>query len=183
MEKFTRTIFLNEVVIQCRFALMSMSNLRAALRRGDTIWVFHSAHSFLIFVANVSKLFWPDRKTIYKQPDARTRGDELRRELEVTQKTPIKDRKFRNHFEHYDDRIQEWAASSVRRNYADMNIMPPGAISGIDINDFMRNLEPNTLTLTFHGESYNLLDAESEIKRIFSRACTIREKRSKNSPF
>jgi len=51
-----------------------------------------------------------------------------------------------------------------------MNIMSPGAISGIDINDFMRNLDPNTLTLTFHGDSYNLLDAEHEIKRIFARA-------------
>jgi len=84
-----------------------MSNLRAALQRGNTRWVFQSAHSFLIHVANVSKLFLPDRSTIRKWPDARTRGDELRRELEVTQNSPIKDRKFRNHFEHYDDRIQE----------------------------------------------------------------------------
>lgn len=174
MDPFIKTIFLDEVKIQCEFALMSMNYLRGSLQRRDItdihtriMMVFHQAHAFLIHVANLSKLFWPDRKTIRKWPNAKIRGEELRKILKISENSPIKNRRFRNHFEHYDDRIEEWAVTSQRKNYADMNIMTPGGISGIDIKDFMRNLDPNALILTFHGDSYDLIDAESEIKRIF----------------
>lgn len=177
MDNFILNVFVDEIITQCEFAQMAMTDLQLALRRtlslrrGFTRRVFFSAHAFLAAVANISKIFWPPSDKQDKKTDARakTRGKELRKVLLVTSKSPIKDRRFRNHFEHYDARLDEWAASSKDKIYVDMNI-GVRAITGPEPIDYMRNLDPKTLMLTFRGETYDLLATNDAVKALLNKA-------------
>ena len=164
MEKLVVRVFLDEVERQCRYAHSAFQDLVSALHEGDTDCVFFAAHSLLVAVANVSKLLWPAGK------DHEARGKQLREILQVRDDCPVSSRSFRNHFEHFDERLDRWARSSKRRNFADSNIGPPGFISGLDPEDYMRTLDPTSLTLTFHGDSYDLRGIMEALRPIHTAA-------------
>jgi len=163
MEQFVIEVFVQEIITQCEFAKIAMADLRAALRTHNTRRVFYSAHAFLVAVGNISKILWPGAQH-------KRRGDELRRVLRVPVNSPIKARDFRNFYEHYDERLDKWVASSKSKNLADMNIMGPNGIVGLDPEDFMRNLDPTNLNLTFRGDTYDLLAAEGALNSILNEA-------------
>jgi len=145
-----------------------MDDLREGLDTQDKKRVFYSAQAFLVAVANLSKLFWPEEKH-------RFRGEELRRLLETKEDSPIKDRTFRNAYEHYDDRIETWASCSSRKDYDDMNISIAGPlVPGVEPSDSMRNLEISldrkTFKLTFHRVSYDPLITEAEVRKVLEKA-------------
>ncbi|HEX2279032.1 MAG TPA: hypothetical protein VHN13_18205, partial [Candidatus Tectomicrobia bacterium] len=70
--------------------------------------------------------------------------------------SPLAPRTFRNHFEHFDARLEDWAVSSEHRTFVDANIGPTGMISGFDPGDCLRNFDPHTFTITFRGDHYHL---------------------------
>lgn len=183
MDRFVLGIFVDEIINQCEFAFMSSEYLQESLKslrkKGqwspeDNSRLFYHIQSFLVAVANMSKILWP------KQEKFRIRGEELRRRLQVPMNSPIKDKYFRNVFEHYDKEIEKWASLSKRKNYNDMNISI-GGFSGalkIDPIDNMRNLDISrdgkSLTLTFHGDSHNLTATETALKELLERAKNLR---------
>jgi hypothetical protein len=139
----------------------------------DNHQVFCNIQSFLVAVANISKLLWNKK--------FKSRGEELRKVLQVPENSPVKDKKFRDTFEHYDERVDRWASSSKRKNYSDMNISMGGfsAIpSGIDTIDCMRNLDVSrdgkNLTLTFQGEYYDLTMTKDSVIELLERARKLR---------
>jgi len=161
-------VFVDEVIAQCEFALMSMNDLREGLDQQDKKRVFYSAQAFLVAVANLSKLFWPIEKHCF-------RGEELRRLLEIEEDSSIRDRTLRHTYEHFDERIETWATRSSRRDYDDMNISIAGPlVPGIEPSDSMRNLECSpdrkTFKLIFHGVSYDPLIIEAEVRKVLEKA-------------
>jgi hypothetical protein len=164
MEPFVTKVFLSEIVTQCDFALRAMDLLRRSLAAKDTRGVFWSAQALLGATGNVSKLLWPSA-TKYSG-----RGNELREALGVSDDSPVAPRTFRNHFEHFDERLDQWAAKSKRHNFVDSNIAGLGAIGGIDPEDFLRNLDPTTLNLSFRGDSYDLRTVDAALRKIHETA-------------
>jgi hypothetical protein len=179
-KRFIQSVFLSELSKQCDFASYAMNFLRSALHSGErdsTSLTFFAAHTFLTHAGNISKLLWPDKRTKNKWPNSYERGKELRRILVVHENSPLKDRTLRNHFEHYDSRIDEWVFDSINRKhaqsvparyfYADSVITRARdvkrVITGLEIEDVMRHFDPETFTLSFRGERYNLLSTEKEI--------------------
>lgn len=161
MDEFILRIFQSEVRRQCEFALMAADDLKHSLDASDVKRIWYSVQALLAAAGNVSKLFWPSDS---KLPE---RGQDLRASLGVPEKSPLESRAFRNHFEHFDSRLEIWAVSSEHKNFVDSNIGV--SISGVDRNDFLRNFEPGTLTLTFCGEEHPLepvIDAIQQIYRI-----------------
>lgn len=161
MDKFVAQRFLKEIETQCRFAEMAYEDTNHALQSHDTDRVFFAAHALLVAVGNVSKLLWP-AKEIHED-----RGKELRKILGVRGNCPVKSRDFRNHFEHFDERLEVWARSSKHKNFVDFNI---GSVSGIASEDIMRNYDPTSETLTFHGGSYPLCGTMGALRRICTAA-------------
>jgi hypothetical protein len=160
MDPFLMRVFVTEVEAQCAFALRAMGELRQSLAARDTTGVFFYAQGFLGAAGNVSKLLWPPSETI---PG---RGEKLREFLGISNESPVSPRTFRNHFEHFDERLEQWASTSKRRNLVDSSFLTPGAIKGIDPEDFLRNLNPGTLTLTFRGDTYELTTVEAALREI-----------------
>ena len=172
-DEHIRKVFLAEIAWQCRLALCSVTNLRQALaalrsqieERTDiqvlqvNVWV--NLQSLLIAASNISKIFWNKREHI------KGRGEALRKALEVADDSALEVRNLRNHFEHYDERIDEWALNSKNRNLIDTLIGSPSRIQiGTEKKDWHRIFDPDTLTVWFWGIEYPLNPIIDEIQRI-----------------
>ncbi len=117
----------------------------------------------MVAVGNISKIFWSPNHKYQK------RGEELRKSLSIKDDSPIKPRKFRNSFEHFDERLENWATSSKRHNFVDSNIGPSNMIAGINPEDFLRNFDPTSWTLTFRGDKYELEQVIEAIYNLYPR--------------
>lgn len=163
-------IFQREVERQCRFALIAIQDLNLALQASNMDRIWYSIQAFLVAAGNISKLLWPSRALL---PE---RGSELRESLSISHDSPLEPRKFRNHIEHFDERLEQWATSSKRRNFVDSNIGPPNMIVGIDPEDFLRNFDTVNFAVTFRGDVYNLRPVIKAISDLWQRAVVEAEK-------
>jgi hypothetical protein len=163
-------IFQREVERQTRFALLAASDLEAAPKAGDMDRIWYAVQALLVAAGNVSKLLWPS------QPLVPSRGEEIRHSLAVPDDSALAPRTFRNHFEHFDQRLEQWAASSQRKNFADSNVGPPGMISGLEPGDYLRNLDTTQLAVTFRGDTYLLKPILEALKELHAKAETEAEK-------
>lgn len=150
MDKQVLRIFQCEVERQCQFSLIAAQDLQSAIGVVDMDRLWYSVQSFLIAVGNVSKLLWPSEERMSG------RAVELKQSLGVDDNSPLEPRRFRNHFEHFDERLEKWATASKQRNFVDSNVGPAGMISGIDPEDYLRNFDTSNYALTFRGDVYKL---------------------------
>lgn len=116
-------ILMSEIVLQSKIAQRAAERLRATHDNFDHVETWCSIQSILVAAGNVSKILWPNEK--YK-----IRGDRLRQLLRVDKNNPLSNRKFRNHFEHYDERIEEYFKDNSQGVYIDL-AMNPSLRSGI----------------------------------------------------
>jgi hypothetical protein len=125
MDDFTQRVFLGELQRQCTFALRAFAAIEVCAKHGLGEELFYHVQGFLIATANVSKILYPDQHA--KQPALRAacqkRGRDLRALLGVQASSVFERREARNHFEHFDERVQEWAERGSGRNFIDGNIL------------------------------------------------------------
>lgn len=161
MDKMVLRVFQREIQKQCEFALISATYINDTIsniqntKSTNQLWYF--VQNFLIPTANVSKLLWGSKERIAES------RKELRESLNISDDSLLKSRIFRNHFEHYDERVETWAVSSKNKNFIDSNI---GPISGFEASDFFRNFDPNTMAVTFQGSTYELKPIIDELVKV-----------------
>jgi len=160
LKPLAEMVFVSEIVTQYMFAEKAASRLEDF---SDHIEVWSSIQSILIAVANISKILWP------AQGKYLARGKQLRTLLGIDDDNILSDRKFRNHFEHYDERIEDWFENNKSSVYLDFRIDPfkPTILS---LQQFShRSYNSATRTLFFRNESIDL-------SAIFTALTEIREK-------
>jgi hypothetical protein len=147
----------SEIVTQAKFAEKAADQLT---NTSDSVEVWGSIQSILVAAANVSKILWPAKK------QNRARGKHLRDLLGVDDDNLLSDRTFRNHFEHYDERIEKWVESNNSAVYMDSRINPfePTPLSLPQL--FHRSYNPTSKTLSFRGESIDLAAVLAELSKI-----------------
>jgi len=143
-------VFIGEIVKQAKIAKRAAERLQATTDYFDELEVWCSIQSILVAAANVSKILWPSRKS------SAARGEMLRTLLNIDDRNLLSDRKFRNHFEHYDERIEDWFEKNRSAIYTDSRIDPFESICGSNPANLHRAYNPLTQTLTFRGESVDL---------------------------
>lgn len=163
MNPLAETVFLFEIGQQVRIAKRAFERLEVACDSDhfDDLEAWSAIQSILIAAGNVSKILWPSRKS------SDERGEVLRKLLGVDDQNLLSDRKFRNHFEHYDERIEDWFERSPSAVYTDSVIDPFGSIWGSNPPNRHRAYNPLTQKLTFRGEVVDfsaLLNALNEIR-------------------
>lgn len=177
-DRFLIRALKSEMDYQCRFALMAYSDLDAGLHalmnhsptlplrdEPDRIW--YSLQGFLVACANISKLL---------QAVARSRtehGATLRTQLGVKSDSPLASRELRNHFEHIDERLEQWARSSERQNLAFRCIGPPGMISGLDPGDNFAMLDPISYRVTFRDDTFDLRPMAAEVRELHQKLTAV----------
>ena len=159
MKALAETVFIGEIVLQSKIAELAAKRLSAIKENFDQIEVWSSIQSILVAAGNVSKILWPS--TEYKE-----RGERLRELLKVDDNNILSDRSLRNHFEHYDDRIEKWFKGKSSAVYSDLAIDPLKSMRRNFPTNHHRAYDPLTQTLTFRGESFDLTAVLKELKEI-----------------
>jgi len=151
-------IFLGEIALQSKIAKRAAERLNANHNSHDHVEVWCSIQSILGAAANVSKILWPNKKYA-------VRGEKLRQLLKVEKDNLLCDRKFRNHFEHYDERVEEWFENQPKSVYIDLS-MNPSLRTSMPSNDH-RGYNAFNNTLLFRGELLDLNEVLKALEEIF----------------
>jgi hypothetical protein len=159
---FVTHIFLGEIEYQCQLAARATEQLQACSKPSDPIGIWSAIQVILTAAGNVSKILWPPRRKYGP------RGVALRALLDIDKSNALSRRTFRDHFEHYDERIEDWLTSGRSATYTDQIIGPPPGFLRQFPQNAHRGYDPSTQTLSFRGESMNLgsiLEALTEIRQ------------------
>jgi hypothetical protein len=98
----------------------------------------------------------------------------LRTLLAVDGKSPLGTRTIRDHFEHYDERIDDWLSEPRSAVYVDQYIGVFSGPLGSDAHRAHRAFDPSTGELRFRGESLNLVVLLAALRDIKRECETIR---------
>jgi hypothetical protein len=163
MKSFVDWILIGEIVLQSKIAQRAAERLPTSPSGFDHIEVWCSIQSILVSSGNISKILWPNSK------DRQAQGQYLRKFLGVEESNILADRKFRNHFEHYDDRIVQWFKGNSPGLYSDLAFIPFDPIWGETHENHHRAYNQVKRIVTFRGETLNLNDVLGAIEEIQSK--------------
>ena len=156
MKEFKDLIFISEILLQSKIAQRAFVRLEATQKNFDELEVWCSIQTILVATGNISKILWSSKN--------RLRSQRLREMLKIDIDSIILDRKFRNHFEHYDERVEERFDNRSGGVYIDL-AMNPSLIGDYGGNN-NRGYNSFDNSLIFRGERLdlnNILNALLEI--------------------
>jgi len=172
MDDHLQSIYLEQVKQECEYCFEAISRMNAILERHFDGDFFRDALDLVHHAAAVSRIFWPPRsRNKQNRRRAMRRGKFLRDMLGLVGEHPIQDRTLRDHFEHFDERLDAWAEESQNRNIVQSLIGPRSAIGGNAINDsdIIRHYDPNTKMLCFRGEKFDVQSLAFGLDDIYNR--------------
>lgn len=128
---------------------------------------FREAGDFLQHSSAVSRLLWPPSS----KNRSKKRGEHLRQCVGVTDDHILRQSSLRDHFEHFDERLDDWAENSPNRNIVNNMIGPRSAIGrkAITDADIMRQFDPETNRLVFRGEGFDVNQLVDGVRDISER--------------
>jgi hypothetical protein len=140
-----------EVEWQTRVALEAHDEMQIALKSKDSHRFWFATQSFLSAAANVSKLLGTSRSK-----EAAAERAELRKRLRITDQSALLDRELRNHFEHFDSRMIEFAREHPNEGWVDAHIGHPNEYGEYGQHLF-RCFDPQEQQFWFRGKPFALL--------------------------
>ena len=178
LEEQIKILLRGEIQRNCDFALLAHRDMIRCIESMklddkevlDRFWL--SVESFLITVANISKILWPSPQCGI---EVSSRRKALRTLLSVDDSSPIKEKEFRNHFEHYDSRIENWAKHYESKTIYDSNI---GSIDSVvlgvsNTSFYMRNFDPYRFVLYIGGQKYEINRVVAAVKDLLGKTKAI----------
>ncbi len=142
---------------QCHFVELALEGIEG-FKGDDRFW--YGIQNVLTSAANISKLLWGQGGKYAKERAP------LRASVGVDDSSPLRPTTMRNHYEHMDERLTLWWATSERHIFADQSIGPPTMFGSIDETDTFRAYDPTTGLLRFWGDTFDLIDLINEIHRL-----------------
>ena len=161
-------IFQHQVGLQCKFMLRAANEVNNSRQKNDVEGIFYGLQNILSASANISKALWGQGGKAKRIAERKL----LRNSLQVSDDSPLRPTDMRNHFEHFDDRLERWWQTSTHKNYADMNLGPRNAIHGLAISDSFRNFDPQSNVLFFGDDEINIQALIDEAQAILLRIRT-----------
>lgn len=155
MDPMLLQVFQEQALTQAKFVLFAEEDLA---NTPDVYRIFFALEGLLNAAANLSKTFWGSGG---KLPAERK---PLRDSIGLSDSSPLQDVDMRNHFQHYDERVDRWWRKSKDHNYVDMNL-GDFYFPTEDIDKF-RNYVRATGELWFWGERYDINAIVAEVKAI-----------------
>lgn len=184
MKDLTKHAFLLEIHLQCKFVLHTQNQMNIALDKlyiaGEVdrpvFWFY--AQSFLNSSANISKILWGSYKNLKTEEEKEKKKQDdkdrefLRMILNVQNNSPLKSKKVRNCFEHFDEQLFDWARSSKSDQYNNACI---GDKENFDIDPqaHLKFYDVYKRKITFKNHNFNLESIIEEVIRINEQACKI----------
>jgi hypothetical protein len=152
---------IREISTQALFAEISYSHIEPKAAAG-TDAVFSSIHSFLSHCVMVSKMLAAEDDG---KPPKSIGGI-----LGIPDASVIHQRRFRNHLEHYDERLKKWIGKfGVNRMIGTYNIGPKSMFQDPNML-FVSHYDSSSQVFTFVNEDFDLGNLSEELKRIKENA-------------
>jgi hypothetical protein len=155
-----------QVLFQCECAVRARTDVTEALHRKNVREVFYALQNLLTATANISKALWGSGGK------AANKRKQLRDSIGVADDSPLRTVSVRNHYEHFDERIERWWVESPSHSYLDMNVASRANLAKMGRfhpMDCFRNFDPKTDELTFWGEDFNIRELLQEIEKILPK--------------
>jgi hypothetical protein len=128
----------------------------------DRQWL--ALQTIVISAANLSKLLWGSRS------EAKAERAPLRASLEVGDDSCLSSRNLRNDFEHFDERIERWFASSEKRDFFGRSIGERAKFLYDGDDPWFGHYDPTTGTLSFWDNAADIVAIHDEANRILAIA-------------
>jgi hypothetical protein len=160
MDLMLLRVFQSQIELQCQAILASARQLQLALDAHNTTASWVAVQNLLSAAANASKALWGQGGK-YEQE-----REPLRASIQVPNDSPLRSVIMRNHFDHFDERLDQWWNTSTQHNYVDRNIGPERMIQGPAEIDTFRQLDPSTGHLIFWGQKFNVPELVAEASRL-----------------
>ena len=189
MDNALLRIYLTQIAIECDNGMFAVDGIQKTLKEmsefdidapiedsPSTYLVFFHAKVLVNSAAGVSRMLWPPgpRRNGDKKR-SKERGKALRDTLGVDDTHLLKTRTLRDHFEHFDERLDDWAENSVGRQMVTDNIGPIRIFCHFDPKDVIVHYDPEDGTLYFRGEKFSLpeishavIDIQERVDRAIS---------------
>jgi hypothetical protein len=180
MNDFLKGVYLRQVKEECEFCLAAVNRMNEILETDAKGDFFREALDLIHHAAAVSRIFWPPGcKDKIKRARAQRRGQTLRNELGINSNHPVQNRTLRDHFEHFDERLDDWAENSKHQNIIGRLFGPRNAVGGnsIDDSDIIHHYDPSTKIYSFRGEPFDVQDLVTGINDIHQKASAFLEKK------
>jgi hypothetical protein len=164
MDEHATKIFMSEIAVQANNALHAKKCLDEAVARGAKAGeLFRDLENFLNSATKVSLLLWPPR------PPGRARGEHLRQCLKLDDGNPLELRDARNHLQHFDERLDDWAATTTNGNIVDGNV---GPLSMYRLRDtpVLRNYDPSKQVFTFRSDDFDIVALAAALEKVMASA-------------
>lgn len=158
MKLIQRGAFLSELIFQAELVLNANERLLDSINEFDKTTIWSSIQSILISSSNISKILWASKKE-YKE-----RGEQLRNILNIDSESVLRNRKFRNKFEHYDELLDDFLKDKDSCFYTDLAMNP--SLSSYVSNSCHRGYNIFNNTIVIHGEILNLNNIVVAVKEV-----------------
>ena len=159
-------MFVLEVLRACRHTELAGADLAIAASQHDDERTWFAVQALLVAAAHVSKLLWPAPGSARDQP----RATRLRALLGVDETSPLNAVDMRNHFEHFDERLERWAAHPGPKALGDRLIGPRQAVTTVGPITYYRTFDPARLVVSFEDEEYPLHPVIAAARDLAARA-------------
>jgi hypothetical protein len=170
MEKLPLRLFQREVEHQCDFAIIALEDMEEAKANSDGKLFWYSVQNLLVAIGRISRLLWPP------DSDKAERRTKLRESLDVEEDSPLNALTFVEHFEHFDERLEEWYESSENLRYFDSYTEPLDVLAETSPLDRFRGFDTEKNALIFHGDLYYLEPVIEAIEGVRQKAETEAQK-------
>jgi len=168
MELMPLRVFQRHVRDQCQYVLFSIAPINAGLKSGgdkDALWI--AVQMFVTGAGNVSKALWGCGNQA-QRAKAYVERQDLRDSLQVNDSSPLRDLAMRNHFEHFDERIEKWWEEDSTHNMLDRSVFPPHMVQGLPSNWWFRVIDPSSMKITFWDDEFSIQPIADECERVFA---------------
>jgi hypothetical protein len=165
-------IYLDQAKQECDACFAAIHAFNAALSSHNQEDPFCHAMTLVHHAASLSRIFWPaGGRNKTSRLRARRRGEFLRKELGVRSDHPIRDRALRDHFEHFDERLDEWVERTKNRNIIHRLLGPRSAVGGntIQDGDIIHHYDPTSKMYAFRGEKFDIQAIASGIDDLYAK--------------
>ena len=98
-------------------------------------------------------------------------GEPLREILLIPSNHAVQSRPLRDHFDHFDERLDDWAERSKNRNIIHRLLGPRSAVGGDAIadEDIIHHYDPATKIYAFRGEKFDVQAIATGLNDLYAR--------------
>jgi hypothetical protein len=179
-DKWLQGIYIGEISSLCDQITMAVNGLNQALNSGAATNPTQSTFFFLRSIvsnsATVSQFLWAQTGA---RPRVHLRAKTLRKIFKISDNSILKDRSFRHHLIHVDERLDKWAVESPNRILFRRNIGSRNDLGGNWPNsgDVFEYYIPEECTFIFRGDEFNVQSIVHEVSTIKKMAVELESRR------